>query len=135
MLAGGFVHQPCSNASSARLTEHLLQGLNRLLLHVREQVRVDVQGDADGGVSEHLGDDLGVDVLREQQRGAGMAEVVKANLWQPRVLQERLEGAVAEVRGVYDGLGLGGEDQASRLLERSQLLHLPELAGEVGLEG
>jgi hypothetical protein len=64
-----------------------------------------------------------------------MAEVVKANLWQPRVLQERLEGAVAEVRGVYDGLGLGGEDQASRLLERSQLLHLPELAGEVGLEG
>ena len=63
--AGGFVQQPCSNASSARLIQHLLQGLDRLLLNVREQVRVDIQCDADRGVTKHLGDYLGVDVLRE----------------------------------------------------------------------
>src|SRR5215213_2601151 len=69
-------------AHRSRLTQCLLQCLRGLLLHVGQEVGVDVKGDAYGGVAEHLGDDLGVHVLGEQQRGAGVAEVVEADLGQ-----------------------------------------------------
>ena len=49
---------------------------------------------------EHLGDDLGVDVLGEKQRGARMTEVVEADLREPSALQESGEVPVSEIRGV-----------------------------------
>jgi hypothetical protein len=66
-------------------------------------MRVDVQSDAHGGVSEHLGDDLRVDVLAEEKRRARVAEVVESDRPEPGGLQERLEGAIAEVRGIDKG--------------------------------
>lgn len=59
--------------------------------HAGYHVAVGVEGDADVGVPEHLGDDLRVDALREQQGGAGVPQVVEANVRQPRLLEERLE--------------------------------------------
>ena len=46
---------------------------------------MDVQGDARGGVPQHLGVDLGIDVLRGLQRGAGVVEVVEADRRQSRL--------------------------------------------------
>ena len=70
----------CSNRAATWLTQHLLDGLDRLLLHIWQEVGVDVQGDAYGGVPEHLGDDLRVHVAGEEQRGARMPEVVDTDL-------------------------------------------------------
>ncbi len=59
-----------------------LQGVfertNNILLHRRQHVRVGVDGDGYGGVPEHLGYDLGADIMGEQQCGAGVPEVVEA---------------------------------------------------------
>jgi hypothetical protein len=39
-------------------------------------MRVGVQGDGDAGMTQHLRDDFEINVLREQQRGARMPEIV-----------------------------------------------------------
>ncbi len=83
----------------------------------------------------NLGDNLGVDVLGEQQRGAGVAKVVEPDLGQAGLLQERLEGAVPEVRGVDDRARLRGEYQSARLVEGTYPLHLLQLAREVRTQG
>ncbi len=44
--------------------------------HVGEHVRVDVEGERDVGVPQKLLDVLGVHALPQQQRGAGVSEVV-----------------------------------------------------------
>jgi hypothetical protein len=45
----------------------------RLLLHRRDRVRVGVERDRDGGVSEALRDDLGMDASAKRQGGMRMA--------------------------------------------------------------
>jgi hypothetical protein len=40
---------------------------------------------------ERLHDDPGRDALREEKRGAGVAEVMEALTWQPRRLEDPLE--------------------------------------------
>ena len=44
---------------------------------------VGIQGNGDAGMPQQLRDNLGVDVLGEQQRGARVPEIVKAYLGQP----------------------------------------------------
>lgn len=50
------------------LAEDRLHGERRLALHRGGHVAVEVEGGADAGVSEHLRNDLRVDVLPEKQR-------------------------------------------------------------------
>ena len=61
---------------------------------------VGVQGYCDRRVPQHLGDNLGVDVLGQQQRCAGMPEVVKPDGRQPCLLEEWCEGSLPEVAEV-----------------------------------
>jgi hypothetical protein len=68
------------------LTKHLLHRSGRALLHVREHMRVGIEGNGYAGVSEHLGHYLWVDVLGEKQRGTSMPKVVKAYVGQLRSL-------------------------------------------------
>jgi hypothetical protein len=69
-------------------------------------VAIGVQGNGYGGVSRKLLDELGVGVLGEKQRGAGVPEVVEAQvLPYAGAGPDALEGAVTEVRGVeYPGM-------------------------------
>jgi hypothetical protein len=53
-------------------TDYYTNALGKGVLHRGEYMRVGVQGDGDTGVPQHLGDDLGVHVLAEVQRGARM---------------------------------------------------------------
>jgi hypothetical protein len=80
----------------ALLSEGLVEGADGILLHVREHVRVDVEGDRYRGVPEHLGNDLGVDVAGEEEGGARMPEVVEADRRQAGAPEQGLQEAVAE---------------------------------------
>ena len=51
-----------------------------------------------------------------------MTEVMKADVRQPGVLEQGLEGAVAEVGGVDKGAVLRGEDEAAGLVEGTYAL-------------
>jgi len=75
-------------------------------------------------MSEHLRDYLRVDVLREQERGAGVPETVEADLREPGALEEPGEVPVSEVRGVDYAPDLVGEDEAAGALKGAHLLHL-----------
>jgi hypothetical protein len=44
-------------------------------------VGVDVEDDGYGGVTEHLGDHLCVDAFPQEQRGAGVPEIVEAQIF------------------------------------------------------
>jgi hypothetical protein len=82
-------------------TQGFFEGACRAVLHVGEHVGVGVQGDGYAGMPQHLGDNLRVDVLREQQRGARMPKIVKAYLGQARPLEQGLEemsGDVAQIK-------------------------------------
>src|SRR5215212_7997879 len=97
---------------------------------------VGVQGDGYGGVAEHLGDDLRIYVAGQEQGGARMPEVVEAGMGRKTgTFEKPREGAVSEVGGVDETTRLVGEDETARVVERAHLLHLFELAREVGLEG
>ena len=64
---------------SSRLRKGLFHR-RRLVTHVRQDVRVSVEGYC---MSKHFGNNLRVHVAGEQQRGARMPEVVEADLRQP----------------------------------------------------
>lgn len=57
--------------------QDIVHGLHSLLLHVGKDVRVQVQGDGDGRVPEHLLDDLRVDSLHKEQRGTRVPQIVE----------------------------------------------------------
>ncbi len=58
----GLLLQPYCNP----LPQRVLKGAGCALLHIREYMGVGIKGYGDSGVPHHLGDDLGVDVLRQQ---------------------------------------------------------------------
>ena len=66
-------------------------------MHRRRHVAVQVEGDADLGVPEQLGDDLRVDALPEQQGSGGISEVMEADERQAGRLEQRAEGPVRHV--------------------------------------
>ena len=82
-------------------------------MHIRQDVRVEVQGDGDAGVPEHFGHHLGVDVLREQDRRASVSKIMEAYLRKPRPLKQGLETARREVAAVKGLPHLGGEYEAA----------------------
>jgi hypothetical protein len=72
-------------------------------LHVGEHMRVGIERDSDVGVTQHLRDDLGVDVLREQQCRARVCRrswkrVVSGSF----ALEKRLELARGDIAAVEE---------------------------------
>lgn len=63
-----------------RLREQLVERRRSLLLHSGEHVRVGIKRDADGGVTETLGDDHRVYALLQHQRGVGVAKVMEPDV-------------------------------------------------------
>src|SRR5918997_5669127 len=99
----GLLLQPYCNP----LAQRLLQSPSGTLLHIREYMGVGVEGYGDGSMSQHLRDDLGVYVSRQEQRRAGMPEVVKPDGRKSGHLEERLEGPLPEVGRVHQRPSLG----------------------------
>jgi hypothetical protein len=94
-------------------------------------MRVGVQGDGDAGVPEHFGYHLGVDVLREQDRRAGVAKIMEADLWEPGPLEEGLEAVRGDEATVQRLPRLGGEYEAVLAPPIPGPVYLP-LAGDSG---
>ncbi len=76
---------------------HFLEGVFHsgcgLISHRWRPMAVQVHRDPDAGVSQKGLDELGMYPLREQHRGAGVPQVVEADIGQARPLQQRLEAA------------------------------------------
>jgi hypothetical protein len=72
----------------------MLQGNRCILLHVGDNVAVDVERDRDGGVPEHLTHYLWVHLACKEQGRRCVAKVVKANVWQSAMPEQLLEPTV-----------------------------------------
>ena len=88
---------------------HRLRGLLALRI---EDVAVDVGRDANRGVPEEPGDDLQGHALCEEDRGAGVPELVGTPTGKTRLRRDPVEDP-AEVRRVHGRPCFGGEDKAS----------------------
>jgi hypothetical protein len=77
-----------------RLAERGVHRAGGGVTHVREYVRVDVEGKAYVGMAQKLLDVLGVDTLPQEKRGARVAEIVEAYLGKSGTLEQGFEGAV-----------------------------------------
>jgi hypothetical protein len=89
-----------TNYYTNALRKRLFHRFSSARLHVREHVRVSVERDGYGGVTQHLRDDLRVDILGEQQRRARVSKIVEADLWHLRLLQQRLKAVRSDVAAV-----------------------------------
>src|SRR5215203_6428495 len=79
-------------------SERRFHRIDGTILHVGQDVGVDVEGDGYGGVAEHLGDHLHVDTLSQEQGGTGMPEVVETQILPDAgALLYAPKGAVAQV--------------------------------------
>ena len=92
----GCLLQPYCNASA----KGFFEGAGGAVLHVREYMRVGVQGYGNGSMPKHLRDDLGVYVPAEKECGARVSEIVKTYLRYSSSLQERLESVRRDVAAV-----------------------------------
>ena len=68
---------PESAESPERSGPGSFEGVGGLSVPAFEQVTVDVVGGSDGGVSESLGDDVGVFAGSDEEGDVGVAEVVR----------------------------------------------------------
>jgi hypothetical protein len=86
---------------------------------------VGIQGDGYACAPQHLRDNLGVDVLGEQQRGARVPEIVKAYLGQPHPLDQGLEAVRGDEAPIQRLPYLRGEDEAVLPPQGARPVYLP----------
>ena len=65
-----------TNYYTNALGKGLFHGRDRAVLHVGQDVAVGVERYRDGGMPQHLGDDLGVYVLEQQYGRGGIPQLV-----------------------------------------------------------
>jgi hypothetical protein len=117
------------------LTQRVLKDPSCTLLHVGKHVGIGIQGYGYSGVSQHLGDDLGVDVPAQQQRRARVPKVVEPDGGKYGLLEEEREGPLPKIGRVHERAPLCSEDESLVLVKVAEALHLLPLAREVLLEG
>ena len=61
---------------------------------------IGIKGHGDGGVSQKLLHQLGMNASAQEKRSAGVPEVVKPYFWQTGPIQKRLEGPFDYVLGI-----------------------------------
>jgi hypothetical protein len=117
------------------LRKDALHRADGALLHVGEDVGIGVHRLGDVRVAEHLLNYLRVDVLRQEERGARVAEVVEPYPRESGAFQKRIEGSVYQVSHVERTAREGGENEVSFQPKRPQAQLLLILRRPVTLEG
>lgn len=87
-----------------------------------QYVAVDIHGLADGRVAQGLHDDAGMDALREQEAGAGVAQVVEPHRGQTgsrEMSVERPQDISTVQRRADDGSTSGGTPPTRHLVRAS----------------
>ncbi len=97
-------------------------------------MRVGVEGEGDGRVSQQFLNVLGMLTHLEPYRGARVAQVVESDVREPGAFQERLETAVIEVLRVHWCALFGGEYEVP-VLPRGRGQPLLVMAFAIGSEG
>ncbi len=72
-------------------------------------------------MAEEMLDEFRVDAATKEEGGAGVPEVVEANIRETGTFQERLEVTIHHVLGVERGTLDGGENEVGILVERPGL--------------
>lgn len=86
-----------------------------ILLHLRQDMAVGLQGQCDVGVSEALADDLGMHTVLHQERGMGMAQAMERDARHAGRLDQFDEAMdVVVVQGLLISLGTHGYSRANR---------------------
>ena len=86
-------------------------------------------------VTERLLNHFGVGADREHQGGAGVTQVVEADVWESGASKQRLEGPVHEVVATHGRTQPRRKDEIVILLEPEEGLPLLNLAFSVPLQG
>ena len=81
---------------------------------------IGVERDRHGGVAQEFVDIFGVHIANEQQRRAGVTQVVDAYPRKPGSFWQRCERPSAQVRGIDEGIHLRGEDETGVAVEVAQ---------------
>ncbi len=134
------IHHNChhNGRSFEVVREEIIEAHDGLAVHGGGDVGIRVGSLLDGGVSEHLRDQLQLLPVLKHERGKGVPKIVEPNVRQTSFLQERFVGAAMEVVAAHDGSGRGREDEAEVAPEPSvakPLLVLPEAMPLQGLDG
>ena len=85
---------------------------------------VTVQSYSYGCVAQKLLNELGVDVLEQEQGGTCVPEIVEADVGETSALQERREAPLSEVRRVDRRPGFGCKDETLVAVAVSEGFHL-----------
>lgn len=80
--------------------EDLVHRIGGEVSHVLYPVAVQIQRDRYGFVAEQRLDELRVDILHQEQGGAGMAQIVETDAREVRPPEQGFEGAIDDVLGI-----------------------------------
>ena len=94
------------------LREEVVEAHSGLTVHGGGDVGVSVGGLLDGGVPEHLRDQLQLLLVLEHKSSEGVPKIVKANIRQASTLEKRLIGTAVQVVAAHYGAGGGREDKS-----------------------
>ncbi len=81
--------RPRTGGLGGPLGEELVEGPDRVLLHGGQHVGVQVERDPHARMAQSLGDDLGVDSLKQHERGVGVAKIVEPHVGKTRCPKEQ----------------------------------------------
>ena len=76
-------------------------------------------------MAQELLDVLRVHFFSEKQRGTGVPEIMEADVWELRPLQERRERTSPQLRRVDGSASVRGEDEPLVFITVSQHLYVP----------
>ena len=117
------------------LRQSSLHGGRSLIPHTWQDVTVAIQRNRHRRVAQQLLHQLGMVSAGEQQRGAGVAQVVEPYVRQARLFEKRLKGGCAEIVEVQRFTAHGAEDEVVVLPQVADPKALRVLGRFVGLEG
>jgi hypothetical protein len=104
-----------TNDYTNALGQKYVQPIGHLSSHIRQHVRVEVEGHVYPGVAEHLLNHLGVFAAGEHEGREAVAQRVERDVRQTRTLEQRLKGTPEDVVAVERRADRQGEIEAGIL--------------------
>jgi hypothetical protein len=106
-----------------------------MLLHVRQDMGVGVERQADAAMPEHFTHDFDMDALAQQECGRCMPKVMKPAVWQSGFSEQGSKRPIQQIASVYWFANFVGEHQVKVMPDRAKLEPFSGLAAPMSSEG